>query len=101
MPLLACEWSQNYRGEGRGEKGRGEEERGGEERGEEERRGGGKEEMEGGKEAERRREEREGKKQKGGERRGRGLCLRFLFFYLASHVHWKNIALLADLHFHL
>lgn len=60
MPLLACEWSQNYRGEGRGEKGRGEEERGGEERGEEERRGGGKEEMEGGKEAERRREEREG-----------------------------------------
>ena len=89
MPLLACEWSQNYRGEGRGEKGRGGEERGGEERGEEERRGGGKEEMEGGKEAERRREERE------------GVMSEISFFYLASHVHWKNIALSADLHFHL
>ena len=57
MPLLACGWSQNYRGEGRGEKERGGEERGGEEKGGEERGGGGKG---GGKGAERRREEREG-----------------------------------------
>ena len=97
MPLLACGWSQNYRGEGRGEKERGGEDRGGEEKGGEERGGGGKG---GGKRAERRREEREGVmplKLLACTHQ----CLIFLFFFLTLHVHWKNIALLADLHFHL
>ena len=93
MPLLACGWSQNYRGEGRGEKERGGEERGGKEKGGEERGGGGKG-------AERRREEREGVMP------FKTISMHtpmseISFFFLTLHVHWKNIALLADLHFHL